>query len=380
MQILSIDIGTGTQDIYLFRSGIAIENGFKFVMPSPTMTIRKRIQDATKKGEKVLLTGVMMGGGPCHWAAEAHIQAGWPLLATPEAARTFNDDLDWVEREMGVVLIDEEDAKRQSDVTAIEMRDFDYDSISSAFKGFGLDLHPQALAIAVFDHGAAPPQISDRQFRFDYLKERIETKNRLTAFAYRAEEIPPIMTRMRVVALSAGGIDCPLVIMDTAPAAVIGATLDAKVGLRRRFLVANIGNFHTLAFRLGPIGIEGLFEHHTGLIDPQRLDELLTALADGSLTHEDVFNDHGHGALIIDPTPLPLEGDDFAVAVTGPRRSMMTDSRLRPYFAVPFGDMMLSGCFGLLVAVADCLPELAEPIHAALAGAGVNASPWDVDQ
>jgi len=95
MQVLTIDIGTGTQDIYLFRSGLNLENGFKLVMPSPTMQIRGQILDATHRGDDLLLTGVTMGGGPCHWAAEAHVKAGHMIYATPEAARTFNDDLDW---------------------------------------------------------------------------------------------------------------------------------------------------------------------------------------------------------------------------------------------------------------------------------------------
>ena len=82
MQILSIDVGTGTQDIYLFRSGVALENGFKLVMPSPTMKVRKQIQEVTRRGEGILLTGVMMGGGPCHWAAEDHLKIGFPLYAT----------------------------------------------------------------------------------------------------------------------------------------------------------------------------------------------------------------------------------------------------------------------------------------------------------
>jgi hypothetical protein len=30
---------------------------------------------------------------------------------------------------------------------------------------------------------------------------------------------------------------------------------------------------------------------------------------------------------------------------------------LRPYFAVPFGDMMIAGCFGLLAATAEVLPD-----------------------
>jgi len=67
------------------------------------------------------------------------------------------------------------------------------------------------------------------------------------------------------------------------------------------------------------------------------------------------------------------------VAVTGPRRSMLAVSRLRPHFAVPFGDMMIAGCYGLLAATADVLPGLAEPIRLALAGSGAGTTPWEVE-
>lgn len=380
MQILLIDVGTGTQDIYLFRSGVALENGFKLVMPSPTMMIRGKIQNATKNQRPLLLTGVMMGGGPCHWAAEDHLKAGLPLFATPEAARTFNDDLEWVSKEMSVKVISQDEAKSLPDNTiTIEMKDFDYAAIRQAFEIFDLQLAPAAVAVAVFDHGAAPPDISDRQFRFDYLEARIREQNRLSAFAYHAHQIPEIMTRMQAVANSAHNIDSPLIVMDTAPAAVLGATLDPYVASKDRYIVANVGNFHTLAFRLGPDGIEGVFEHHTGLIETERLDSLLITLAEGSLTHEDVFGDHGHGALIFDPNPVALDEGPYGVAVTGPRRLMMRGSKLRPYFAVPFGDMMIAGCFGLLVAVADLVPDIEDPIRAAIDGTYANITPWDAE-
>ncbi|NIM95117.1 MAG: pyruvate formate lyase-activating protein [Anaerolineales bacterium] len=378
-QILTVDVGTGTQDIYLYKEGVSLENGFKLVMPSPTMQIRKRIQEATRRGEPVVLTGVMMGGGPCHWAAEDHIHSGYALYATPEAARTFNDDLDWVQQEMGVVILSQDEADGLMNATSIEMRDFDYKSIHSAFANFGVDLAPQAISVAVFDHGDAPPNVSDRQFRFDYLEERIRSENRLSSFAFLAQEVPTIMTRMLSVIESAREIECPLILMDTAPAAVLGATLDPRLSSRDRLLVANVGNFHTLAFRLGPSRIEGVFEHHTGLINSQRLDALLISLADGTLTHQDVFNEHGHGALILNKDPFLLNEGDFGVAVTGPRREMMQQSQLRPYFAVPFGDMMITGCFGLLVAVADLIPEMAAPIRKAIAGEVSSVAPWDVE-
>src|ERR1700730_9298508 len=67
IRVLAVDVGTGTQDILLFESGKTIENCFKMVMPSPTVIIAERIKRATEQGQPILLTGVTMGGGPCHW-------------------------------------------------------------------------------------------------------------------------------------------------------------------------------------------------------------------------------------------------------------------------------------------------------------------------
>lgn len=382
MRILTVDIGTGTQDIFLYDSRLDLENGFKLIAPSPTMIVHNRLKEATRRGEAVLLHGVTMGGGPSAWAAEAHIRAGLPIYATPEAARSFNDDLEAV-REMGVQVISADEAARlPAGTRRIELRDFDFTAIARAFELFGVSLHSlDALAVAVFDHGDAPPQVSDRQFRFDYLDERIRSENRLSAFAYPAPDVPPILTRLQAVVASAQEVDAPLVVMDTAPAAVLGATFDPQVARRPRVMIANVGNFHTLAFRLGPGGIEGVFEHHTGLLDRPRLESLLRRLADGSLQHADVFGDHGHGALVYDPEPLPLDVGSYDVAVTGPRRSLLQSpaAQLRSYFAVPFGDMMIAGCFGLLAATADVLPALGEPIRASLRGTGSRGvPPWEI--
>ena len=390
MQILAVDVGTGTQDIFLYDSRLDIENGFKLVMPSPTMIVHRKLREATRRREAVLLTGVTMGGGPSQWAAEDHLRAGLPVYATPDAARTFNDDLEAVQA-MGVRVVSEDEAAHLPDpVTRLELRDFDFAAIARAMAEFNVSLAGlSAVAVAVFDHGNAPPGYSDRQFRFDYLDRCIRSENRLSSFAYRAGDIPLIMTRLQAVVNSARGFDAPLVVMDTAPAAVLGATFDPRVAARRRVLIANIGNFHTLAFRLGPRGIEGVFEHHTGLLDYPKLEALFRSLADGSLKHTDVFGDHGHGALIYDPEPLPMSGDDFNIVVTGPRRSLLRTTvdhlpslgplSLIPYFAVPFGDMMIAGCFGLLAAVADVMPELSEPVRASLRGQGGSGTPpWEV--
>src|SRR5687768_11571593 len=385
MKILTVDIGTGTQDIFLYDSNLDVENGFKLVLPSPTMMVHRRLKQMLPARMPLLLTGHQMGGGPSAWAIEEAARAGIPVYMTSSAATTLNDELDKVEA-LGIKIVSEEESHQLSAVSHLELKDFDFKLISETFANYGVSLDDlEAIAVAVFDHGNAPAGTSDRQFRFDYLDERIRAKNSLSAFAYLSNDIPKIMTRLQSVADSAGQLPCPLVVMDTAPAAVLGAGFDPIVATRNQKIICNVGNFHTLAFRLGEQGIEGVFEHHTGEIDLAKLESLLRALADSSLRHEDVFNDMGHGALMYSQDQFELGKDDFDIVVTGPRRSMFNRqsliqnrNSLRPYFAVPFGDMMIAGCFGLLAATADVLPDLAEAVQGSLRGGrGRGVAPWD---
>jgi uncharacterized protein (DUF1786 family) len=157
------------------------------------------------------------------------------------------------------------------------------------------------------------------------------------------------------------------------PAAVLGALEDPFVRGRRPAIVTNVGNFHCLAFRLGEGGVEGVFEHHTGEISVEQLEGFLDRLADGSLTHAQIFESNGHGAILFQGDPIP--SDSRYVAVTGPRRGMLRGSRHRPYFATPFGDMMLAGCYGLVRAYGEIVPEAGEVVGPALAG-GNGRSLW----
>ena len=379
MKILTVDIGTGTQDIYLFDSRVDIENGYKLILPSPTLLVRRQLHQAAAEKKDVFLSGVLMGGGPSGWGVSDHIQQGLKVYATPAAALSFDDDLAAIQAS-GVVLVSEDEARHlPAGVQHIEMCDFDFSAIRNAFSLFGVSLSDlAAVAIAVFDHGNAPLDISDRKFRFDYLDQRIRARNRLSALAYTAESIPPFMTRLKAVANSASHIGAPVLVMDTAPAAVLGATLDPLARRHERSLFLNIGNMHTLGFRLGSGGIEGLFEHHTHFLDAPHLEELLLQFADGSLTNAEVFDQQGHGALVYSDTPLSMDNEDYNL-VTGPRRGLLLGSPLKPYFAAPFGDMMIAGCFGLLRAAADLLPGLAEPILSALAAQNTPIAPWEVD-
>ncbi|MBI4496384.1 MAG: pyruvate formate lyase-activating protein [Chloroflexi bacterium] len=364
MRILALDIGTGTQDILLFDSSRNIENCPKLVMPSATSIIAGRVEAATARRDAIVLSGVVMGGGPCSWAVERHLKAGLPVYATPEAARTFDDHLENVER-MGVTVVGEDEAQNLvgEGVTRIEMKDLDLAAVGRALEAFGVEPRYDGVAVAVFDHGAAPLDVSDRTFRFDHLRRTVQHDNTLYAFGFFPDEAPASMTRMQAVAATYS-LDAPLLLLDTAPAGAIGAQDDPAVRAHPERVVVNLGNMHATGFHLVGDHIQGLFEHHTGLIDRPKLEGIVQRLVDGSLTNEEIFADHGHGAHIL----RHPSADRPFLAVTGPQRRMLVDSPLRPHFAAPHGDMMLTGCFGLVRCFGRKLSNWREEIEAALNG------------
>jgi uncharacterized protein (DUF1786 family) len=356
MHILCVDVGTGTQDLLLYDSERELENAVQLILPSPTRIVADKIRKATMARRPVLLTGRIMGGGPCAWAAEDHLRHGLAVYATPDAARTFDDEPEKVER-MGVRIVGDDDAARMGEAERIAMGDLDYAAIAAVLGRFGVELDPAAVAVAVFHHGDAPPGVSDRVFRFDYIAATV-ARDDLAAFAYPGPEVPERLTRMRAVADSIpAGI--PALVMDTGPAAILGALEDPVVAAADDALIANLGNFHTLAFHLAGGKVRGLFEHHTGELTRAELERYLRQLGDGTISNAEVFADMGHGALVVGPSSRP---PDF-LAVTGPRRSLLSGSDLHPYLAVPHGAMMVAGCFGLLRALAKRLPAFAGAVE-----------------
>lgn len=367
MRILALDIGGGTQDLLLFDSALPPEGCCKLVMPAPTQIAAAAIREATRRRQPVALGGVTMGGGAVTGALREHLAAGLAAYATPSAARTCDDDLEAVAA-LGVTIVAEEELSKLKGAAQITLCDLDWLALERAFAAFGLGLDCDALAVAALDHGEAHPGMSDRLFRFQHLRQTVEREPHLTALAYRPEVLPPYLTRLKAIAGSAPP-GLPLLLMDTGAAAALGTLEDPAVRRHRARLHLNLGNMHTLGFLMEGETVLGLFEHHTGRMSREKLPGLLGAFASGHLTHEEVFGDHGHGALLLgEPPRQPF------LAVTGPRRGLLADSKpcaergmlKRPHFAVPHGDMMMAGCFGLLRALAQHHPAFREDIEVAL--------------
>ena len=346
MRLLALDIGGLTQDILLFDTSQTLENCIKMVMPSPTVTVANKIIAATRAKRSLLFTGVNMGGGPSKKALTSHLKAGLKAYATAEAAATFDDDLDEVAK-WGVRIVQEEEVSRDQNVEWIKTRDLDISAIEKTLLAFGVTPNFDGIAVAVLDHGAAPSGVSDRLFRFQQLHRVIQTRRELIAFAYLDNEVPSYLTRMKAVVESVEK-HIPILVMDTTVAAALGSLEDKEVASQASKVVVNAGNFHTLAFHLHHDSILGFFEHHTHLLTTNRMEDLIVKLVKGELTNEEVYNDGGHGCFV-----LESRRDVPFISVTGPRRALMSGSNLRPFFASPYGDMMLTGCFGLVRAFVD---------------------------
>lgn len=331
MRLLAIDVGMGTQDILLYDSKRSIENCFKMVLPSQTQIVAKRIARETRLRHDVVLVGETMGGGPCSAAVRKHIESGLALFATEKAAFTLDDDLDTV-KEMGVVIVSEDEAVELK-ASRIEMRDVDKLALEKALGLFGISL-PDNFAVAVQDHGYSP-LASNRIFRFEHFRDVIKKGGALNSFVYKGD-IPMRFSRMKAVERTLPGA----LLMDTGMAAIRGALLDENA--KPPYLAVNIGNGHTLAGVVDDGRLVSYLEHHTHQMTASKLDDYLERLCGGTLDFREVFDDGGHGCYIGEAT------EPGSILVTGPRREIMRRSKLDFHFAAPFGDMMLTGCFGLM--------------------------------
>jgi len=333
--LLAIDIGGGTQDLFLWDPGQPMENAVKMVLPSPTQVLGRRLQRLTAQGRAVFLGGRLMGGGAISGAVRRHLARGLPLYASPQAALTLSDRLEEV-RQWGVILTEEAPA----DTVTLPLGDVELDAVKQVFSAYEVPF-PAHFAVAVQDHGFSP-RASNRRSRFEYWEDFLGRGGLLPDLAFR--EPPLRFTRMLAVQEALPGA----LLMDTCAAGVRGALLDSQAREHQEdgLLVVNLGNAHTFAALAQGERLWGIYEHHTGLLTPAKLFDHLTRFRTGELTNDEVFADNGHGCAY-GPDYSPAARFSYTV-ITGPRRRLAQG--WPGHFAAPLGDMMLTGCFGLVAA------------------------------
>ena len=337
-RILAIDIGAGTMDVVLHDPAQPMENAIQLVLPSATSIVGRRIERATRARRAVFLHGNLMGGYHTSIAVWHHIDAGLAVYATERAARTVHDDIDLLVRR-GMRITDSPPA----DAVAIELHDVDLPALARALAPYDVTL-PPTVAIAAQDHGFSPKS-SNRLFRFEHWRRFLTPGSTLADHIWT--DPPGYMTRLRAIQRDVPGA----ILADTGPVAVLGALEDERVGAEARggACIVNVGNQHTLGLLVRGEELFGVMEHHTEAMTTEKLERLITRLIAGTVTHDEVFDDDGHGALVLE-SYHELAPFSF-VAVTGPNRAMAKP--LGWYFAAPHGAMMLSGCFGLIRGVRE---------------------------
>jgi uncharacterized protein (DUF1786 family) len=336
MKILAVDVGVGTQDIMLYNSKESIENSPKLVLPSSTRIFAKKIRNYK---ENLFITGETMGGGPINKAIKEHLKKGYKIVMNENSARTIKDDLEYV-KSLGIKII--QNGKNYPHSRKIELKDVDLYSIEHIFSQFCIDFKFDFLGVAVQDHGFMKG-LSDRNFRFNKIKELLNIPKRPEELAF-FDGAPAYFTRMNGVLRAFKNYRT--IVMDSKFASICGATCDDYVKDLERFIVIDVGNGHTMAAAFDQGKIYGVFEHHTHLLNPQKIEIYIDRLVKGTLTHQEVYEDGGHGAWVLGPI------DDFeSIIATGPRRKMLRKTNYEMHFAAPAGDVMMTGPLGLIKSI-----------------------------
>jgi uncharacterized protein (DUF1786 family) len=336
MKILAIDVGTGTQDIMLYDSEDSMENAVKMVLPSPTKIMANRIK---KHHYDLFLSGETMGGGPVNRSIKNHLEKGYRVLMTENSARTVRDDLKRV-RSMGVEIVPT--MEKHPEIAELELKDVDLAAIRNSLSNFDVELEFDRIGVAVQDHGYQEGT-GDRNFRFQKIREKLDVPRTPEEFAYYGKA-PEYFTRMQGVFRTLKEYH-PL-IMDSKFASIYGATFDPIVTEMDNYVAIDVGNGHTLAASFTGGKIHGVFEHHTGLLTPQRIEKLVNRLSEGIITHEEVHDEGGHGAWAVDGI-----GTFECVVATGPKRAILAETDLTVHNAAPGGDVMMTGPAGLIKAI-----------------------------
>jgi uncharacterized protein (DUF1786 family) len=332
-RILAIDIGAGTMDTLVYDPAQPMENAVQLVLPSATSLAARKIAAIRDQRKPVFLHGNLMGGYHTTNAVWAHLQAGLAVYATATAAQTVHDDLDLL-RSRGIIVTDDP----PKGAVPVELRDVDLPRLERTLAAYDVSM-PETIAIAAQDHGFSP-KASNRLFRFEHWRRFLTPGSTLADHIWRTP--PDYMTRLLAIQRDVPGA----IVADTGPVAVLGALEDERVAKAAATgaCIVNLGNQHALALLVRGETLFGVMEHHTEAVDTTKVERLVQRLVSGTITHDEVFADDGHGALVLDGYRA-LPPFTF-VAVTGPNRRLAKP--LGWYEAAPNGAMMLSGCFGLV--------------------------------
>ncbi|RLG92299.1 MAG: hypothetical protein DRO36_01830 [Candidatus Hecatellales archaeon] len=358
MKILAVDIGLGTQDVLLYDDRKNLENCVKLVLPSPTKIFMEKAEEKMRKKRNLLVKGEIIGGGPLKNLFLNHIKNGFKVVMTEEAAYTIRNSLEEVEA-LGIKIVKDENELEKFDGEILELKELDLKILEEFLLKFNEKIFDvDFVAVAVQDSGVAPKGVENRRFRLQKIREFLSKNPKPEALAFKEDEVPPYFLRMKsaVKTVKKQMPNTKILVMDTAPAAILGCLKDPKIEEEKpeKVLAVNAGNAHTMAaIVFEGENIQGIFEHHTRMLKGGKAEKLLKGFVEGKISDEDVRVDGGHGLFYLQGFK-PAKPEKFRFVVTGPNRGILEKADIgggKAYFAAPAGDVMMTGTFGLVEAV-----------------------------
>ena len=344
-RFLMVDIGAGTMDVLWYDTETALH--YKAAVKSPVRYIAEK---AAELPGNLLITGTEMGGGPVTSILKQRArQAG--VVMSVSAAATLHHDPEKV-RSWGIDIVEDasaEDLQQDVNYSRLELGDVDAERLRKIVEGFGVPFAFDAVVICAQDHGVPPAGVSHLDYRHNMFLERLEKTPYPHVMLYKSDEVPAEMNRLSSIARTARSLPAEeIYVMDSGMAAILGGSMDVLARGRKRVVILDVATSHTVGAAMLGDEIAGFFEYHTADITLERLEDLLVELCNGEIEHRRILAEGGHGAYL--RKTIGFEDIDIIIA-TGPKRSLLAQSKFQIAFGAPLGDNMMTGCVGLLEAL-----------------------------
>lgn len=342
---LILDIGAGTMDVLFYDEASGLH--YKAVVKSPVLCVAEKA--AALQGN-LLVTGCEMGGGLVSKVLRERARQTEVIMSVSSAA-TIHHDLEKV-RSWGIKIIEDSaahDLRLNRKYNHLTFGDLESDRLKEIVKGFGVPFEFDVIGICAQDHGVPPAGVSHLDYRHNILRVVLNENPFPHALIYRHDGIPKTFNRLTSIAKHAMELPVDEVyVMDSGMAAILGASMDRQSRAKERVLILDVATSHTLGAAMEREEIAGFFEYHTSDITLERLESLLIGLADGKLAHKKILEEGGHGAY--NRKAFGYKNAEIIVA-TGPKRSLVENSRLPIMMGAPLGDNMMTGTVGVLEAI-----------------------------
>jgi uncharacterized protein (DUF1786 family) len=291
-----------------------------------------------------------MGGGPVTSILKQRArQAG--VVMSVSAAATLHHDPEKV-RSWGIDIFEDagaEDLQQDVNYSRLELGDVDAERLRKIVEGFGVPFAFDAVVICAQDHGVPPAGVSHLDYRHNMFLERLEKTPYPHVMLYKSDEVPTEMNRLSSIARTARSLPAEeIYVMDSGMAAILGGSMDVLARGRKRVVILDVATSHTVGAAMLGDEIAGFFEYHTADITLERLEDLLVELCNGKIAHRRILAEGGHGAYLRQTIGFQ---DIVIIIATGPKRSLLAQSKFQIAFGAPLGDNMMTGTVGLLEAL-----------------------------